>query len=256
MPENIWSVIRAEVGDTVESEPILAHFLYASVLEHASLQESLSFHLANILNSETLPTIAIREVISEVFALKPDLIQDVARDICAFKERDPVCQAYAYPLLYFKGFHALQSYRVAHSLWEQGRHALAIFFQNRISTVLAVDIHPAASIGSGLLIDHATGIVVGETAVIEDDVSILHSVTLGGTGKECGDRHPKIGQGVLISAGAKILGNVRVGEGAKVGAGSVVLSDVPAHTTVAGIPAKVIGQPKENQPALAMNHSL
>jgi len=170
------------------------------------------------------------------------------------EERDSACTTLAVPFLYFKGFHALQTHRIAHWLWQQGRHSLALFFQNRMSVVFGVDIHPAAQLGYGLMLDHATGLVIGETTVIGNNVSILQSVTLGGTGKEGGDRHPKVGDGVLISAGAKILGNICIGEGAKVGAGSVVLHAVPPHTTVAGVPAKVVGTPNTDQPALDMNH--
>ena len=172
----------------------------------------------------------------------------------AVSERDSACCSLVTPLLYFKGFHALQAYRVAHWLWQQGRNSLALFLQNRISAVFAVDIHPAARIGKGIMFDHATGIVIGETAVVEDMVSIMQSVTLGGTGKEAGDRHPKVRKGVLIGAGAKILGNITVGECAKVGAGSVVLKDVPARATVAGVPAQIICETACNQPAREMDH--
>jgi serine O-acetyltransferase len=158
------------------------------------------------------------------------------------------------PFLYFKGFHALQTHRIGHWLWNHGRESLALFFQNQMSVEFGVDIHPAARLGHGIMLDHATGVVIGETAVVGNNVSILQSVTLGGTGKDEGDRHPKIGDGVLISAGAKILGNIRVGDGAKVGAGSVVLENVPAHTTVAGVPARIVGRPSSDQPALEMDH--
>jgi serine O-acetyltransferase len=157
-------------------------------------------------------------------------------------ERDPAARGVAQPFLYYKGFHALEAYRVAHWLWSNGRNPLALHLQNRISEVLAVDIHPAARIGKGILIDHATSVIIGETAVVGDDVSMLHEVTLGGTGKESGDRHPKVGSGVLIGAGAKILGNIIIGEGSKIAAGSVVLKEVPPHATVAGIPARVVGK--------------
>lgn len=177
-------------------------------------------------------------------------------DIRAITERDPAATRFSEPLLYFKGFHALQTHRVAHWLWSEGRRELALFLQSRASEVFGVDIHPAARIGKGILVDHATGVVVGETAVVEDNVSILHEVTLGGTGKDCGDRHPKVRHGVLIGAGAKILGNVEVGEGAKIGAGSVVLEDVPAHATVAGVPAKVVGIAEGDEPARTMDHRL
>lgn len=177
-------------------------------------------------------------------------------DIQAVNERDSACCSLVTPLLYFKGFHALQAYRIAHWLWRQGRKPLALFLQNRISSVFAVDIHPAARIGKGIMFDHATGIVIGETAVVEDNVSIMQSVTLGGTGKEAGDRHPKVRKGVLISAGAKILGNIEVGECAKVGAGSVVLKDVPPRSTVAGVPARIIGENRCLQPSRDMDHHI
>ena len=176
------------------------------------------------------------------------------RDLLAVCDRDPACNRYSEPFLYYKGYQGLQAYRIAHWLWQRQRTAMALYFQHRIACEFDVDIHPAARIGRGIMLDHATGLVIGETAVVGNNVSILQSVTLGGTGKEEGDRHPKIGNGVLISAGAKILGNIRVGEGAKVGAGSVVLEDVPPHTTVAGVPAKVVGKPSSDQPALEMDH--
>jgi serine O-acetyltransferase len=171
----------------------------------------------------------------------------------AARTRDPAARGYAQPFLYYKGFHALQAYRVAHWLWGHKRHGLAAHLQNRISEAFGVDVHPAARIGSGILIDHGTSVVIGETAVVEDNVSLLHEVTLGGTGKESGDRHPKVRRGALIGAGAKILGNVEIGMGAKVAACSVVLKDVPPHTTVAGIPARVVGRCTVAEPALEMD---
>jgi serine O-acetyltransferase len=198
----------------------------------------------------------VRELIADAVEASPGIGQSIRADIRAIRDRDPAAKRFSEPFLYFKGFHALQTHRVAHWLWLEGRHALALFLQNRTSEVFAVDIHPAARIGNGILMDHATGVVVGETAVIEDNVSILHEVTLGGTGKAEGDRHPKVRHGVLIGAGAKILGNVEVGRGAKVGAGSVVLEDVPPHCTVAGVPAKIIGTPDVDEPALEMDHRL
>ncbi len=193
-------------------------------------------------------------MIEEAFANDPAIGQAIRADICAVRDRDSACDKLSMPFLYFKGFHALQSYRVAHWLWTQGRTSLALFFQNRISCEFGVDIHPAAKIGWGILMDHATGIVIGETAEVGNNVSLMQSVTLGGTGKEEGDRHPKVSDGVLLGAGAKILGNIRIGEGAHVGAGSVVLKDVPAHTMVSGVPAKVVGKPDCDNPALSMNH--
>lgn len=252
----IWQSIREEAGREAEREPILASFLHATILNHESLEDVLSFHLASKLATPTLSEMSLREVIDDAIRSSPEFGQVIRRDIQAFYERDPACQAYVEPLLYRKGFHALASSRVAHQLWEAGRKSLALHLQNRISELFGVDIHPAARLGSGIFIDHATSVVIGETAVVEDDVSMLHSVTLGGTGKETGDRHPKIRRGVLLSAGAKILGNVEVGEGAKVGAGSVVLEDVPAHCTAVGVPARVVGKVKTDQPALEMDHSI
>lgn len=256
MSSTAWSKIRDEAARSATNEPILASFLNATILNHESIEAALSFHLANILESPTLPAISLREIIHKAYLQNEKLIAACWNDLTATYERDPVCQCYSTPFLYFKGFHALQSYRISHHLWQENRQQLALFFQNRTSTVLGVDIHPAAKIGSGLLIDHATGIVVGETAVIDDDVSMLHSVTLGGTGNQEGDRHPKVGKGVLIGAGAKVLGNVTIGPGAKIAAGSVVLHSVAAHTTVAGVPAQPIGQPKQDQPALWMDQSI
>ena len=252
----IWEAIRREVLAEAEREPVLSSFLYGCVLNHHTLEDSLSFLLATKLESATIPAIALRELIDEAFQNDAGIREAIRADIQAVCSRDPACRGFSVPLLFFKGFHALQSYRVAHYYWRQGRETLALFMQSRIAQVLAVDIHPAARIGKGILIDHATGLVVGETAVIGDNVSLFHEVTLGGTGKETGDRHPKIMDGVLISSGAKILGNIRIGEGAKVGAGSVVLHDVPPHTTVAGVPAKIVGKPRTDQPALEMDHSI
>lgn len=252
----LWAEIREETEFEVGNEPILASFLHATILNHDSLQAAVSFHLANMLDSPTAPALLLREVMEEAFTADGTIVEAMRADIRAVKERDSACEKYSTPLLYFKGLHALQAYRVAHWLWTHQRTELALFFQNRVSVVFGVDIHPAARIGSGIMLDHASGIVIGETAVVGNNVSIMQAVTLGGTGKECGDRHPKVGDGVLISAGAKILGNITIGEGAKVGAGSVVLKDVPAHTTVTGVPARVVGTPRANQPALDMNHDV
>jgi serine O-acetyltransferase len=250
----VWQRIREETTGHAADEPILASFLHATILNHAKLERALSFHLANQLDSPTASSLLLREVMLEAFKSDPGILEKVRADLCAVMERDSACHELYIPFLYFKGFHALETYRVAHWLWQQGRESLALFFQNRMSSEFGVDIHPAAELGHGIMLDHATGLVIGQTAVVGNNVSILQSVTLGGTGKDEGDRHPKIGDGVLISAGAKILGNIRVGEGAKVGAGSVVLDEVPPHTTVAGVPAKVVGRPASDQPALEMEH--
>mgnify|MGYP001820240167 FL=1 len=250
----IWERILQETARHADEEPILASFLHATILNHSRLELALSFHLASQLDSATASSLLLREVMLDALERDAGIRAAVRADLQAVEDRDSACHELSIPFMYFKGFHALQTQRIAHWLWNHGRESLALFFQNRMSTEFGVDIHPAARMGSGIMLDHATGLVIGETAVVGNNVSILQSVTLGGTGKDEGDRHPKIGDGVLISAGAKILGNIRVGEGAKVGAGSVVLEDVPAHTTVAGVPAKIVGRPASDQPALEMDH--
>ncbi len=258
LPHNLdlWERMRSEAAIKAAQEPILGSYFHATILNHSSFQAALSFRLASKLDTPMLPTMMIRDVIEEAIESDPGILVAAEIDVLATYTRDPACADLSTPFLYFKGFHALQAHRVAHWLWHQKRTALAAFFQNQISVTLGVDMHPAAKIGSGIMLDHATGIVVGETAVIEDDVSILHSVTLGGTGKDSGDRHPKIRRGVLLSAGCKVIGNLEVGEGAKVGAGSVVLQDVPPHVTVAGVPAVIVGRPSGSSPALDMDHCL
>jgi serine O-acetyltransferase len=256
LAESIWREIRAEAEVAGREEPILASYYHAAILHHATFEAAISFQLANKLASPSVSAMVIREVFEDAMSSDSRIVEAMYRDIQAYKDRDPACDKYTMPFLYFKGFHALQSYRIAHWLWERQRHGLALYLQNQISQAFGVDIHPGARIGSGIMIDHATGVVVGETAVIDDDVSMLHAVTLGGTGCQGGDRHPKIHRGVLISAGAKILGNIDIGEGAKIAAGSVVLDPVPPHTTVAGVPAKIVGKPQVAAPALNMDHQL
>jgi len=250
----IWQRICEETRQHSQDEPILASYLHATILNHTRIERSLSFLLANQLDSPAASSLLLREVMLEAFEADPGILDAVRADLLAVLDRDSATHELYIPFLYSKGFHALQAHRVSHWLWSNGRESLALFFQNRVSTKFAVDIHPAARIGKGIMLDHATGLVIGETARVGNNVSILQSVTLGGTGKEDGDRHPKICDGVLISAGAKILGNICVGEGAKVGAGSVVLEAVAPHTTVAGVPAKVVGTPATDQPALDMDH--
>lgn len=255
-PEFIWQGIRLEAQELAEREPALASFYHASILNHQRLADTVSYHLASLLDSQALPAMSLREVFSQAMAADASIELSLCRDIEAYCERDPACNQYLMPLLYFKGFQALQSYRFAHWLWKQERRCLALYLQNRISQTFGVDIHPAARIGCGIMIDHATGVVIGETAVVGDEVSMLHAVSLGGSGNEKGDRHPKVGRGVLISAGAKILGNITIGDCAKIGAGSVVLESVPAHSTAVGVPAKVIGRAASETPAQDMNHSI
>lgn len=249
----IWDRIRDEALTDVEAEPALAGFLHTIVLDHDCLEDSLSYILSSKLGSPTVTALTLRAMVDQALAADPTIGVAVRADLAAVVSRDPACRGFSSPLLHFKGFHAIQAYRVAHHYWLTGRQALALYLQSRISEVFAVDIHPGARIGKGIMFDHATSAVIGETAVIEDDFSMLHEVTLGGTGKHGGDRHPKIRRGVMIGAGAKLLGNIVVGEGAKIGAGSVVLEDVPAHSTVAGVPARPVSYPAHAMPALEMD---
>lgn len=256
----LWSQIKAEAHGDAESEPALASYLYSTILSHSSLERSLSFHLGNKLCSSTLLSTLLYDLFLHSFSSDASLRSAVVADLRAARLRDPACISYSHCLLNYKGFLACQAHRVAHNLWTEDRRPLALALHSRISDVFAVDIHPAAKIGKGILFDHATGVVVGETAVIGNNVSILHHVTLGGTGKLGGDRHPKIGDGVLIGAGATILGNVRIGEGAKIGAGSVVLIDVPPRTTAVGNPARLVGGKEkpsrhEDVPGESMDHT-
>jgi len=255
-PEEIWGLIIEEAEIEAQQEPVLAGFYHANILGHQSLCSSLAYLLSRKLDDDALPAVTLRLVVEEVLREAPEILQATSCDLAAVQTRDPAIDKYSTVLLYLKGFHALQAYRVAHYMWQQGRKSMALYIQSRVSSVLQVDIHPAARIGRGVMFDHATGIVVGETSVIEDDVSILQSVTLGGTGKACGDRHPKIREGVMIAAGAKIFGNIEIGVGAKVGGGSVVLDNVPPHTTVVGVPAKAVGHPQGEKPALDMNQNI
>ncbi|XP_019175807.1 PREDICTED: serine acetyltransferase 5-like [Ipomoea nil] len=256
----VWMQIKAEARRDAEAEPALASYLYSTIISHSSLDRSISFHLGNKLCSSTLLSTLLYDIFINAFSTDPELRAATVADLLAARYRDPACVSFSHCLLNYKGFLACQAHRVAHKLWNQSRRPLALALQSRISDVFAVDIHPAARIGKGILFDHATGVVVGETAVIGNNVSILHHVTLGGTGKVGGDRHPKIGDGVLIGAGATILGNVKIGVGAKIGAGSVVLIDVPPQTTAVGNPARLVGgkeQPTKHEgvPGESMDHT-
>ena len=252
----IWGQIRAEADRIIASEPDLASFVYANVLNHDSLEAAVAHRIATRLEHHEVPGDLIRHSFAEVLAAEPDLSGVFRDDIAAVFERDPACTRMIEPLLYLKGFHAIEAHRLAHWLYKQGRRDFAFYLQSTASVVLQTDIHPAVPMGRGVFLDHATSLVVGGTAVIEDDVSILQDVTLGGTGKETGDRHPKIRRGVLVGAGAKILGNIEIGEGSHVGAGSVVLKPVPPGSTVAGVPAKVIGKVGHKTPSRWMDQSL
>lgn len=252
----VWKALREEAARVAADEPTLVHLVDDVILSRDSAAAALGARLARRLAREDMPRDSLEPLLTGVFENHPHLVHSATRDLLAMFERDPACFSLLEPLLFFKGFLALTTYRVSHQLWRDQRRWLALYLQSIASEAFAVDIHPAARIGCGILLDHATSFVVGETAIIEDDVSILHEVTLGGTGKQTGDRHPIIRSGVLLGAGAKILGRVEIGTGAKVGAGSVVLADVPAHTTVAGVPAVVVGQSSEENPAIEMNQHL
>jgi serine O-acetyltransferase len=253
---NIWSAIVDEARCECDREPEIRMFLEQHILRYTEFAPALGMLLSVKLGSKHFPPPVLEGLFEDFYRQSPDAILFAVFDLVATQQRDPAAVNYFEILLFLKGYQALQSYRLAHWLWKNGRHSLAYFLQNRISEVFAVDIHPAAVIGKGILLDHATGVVIGETAVVEDNVSMLHEVTLGGTGKESGDRHPKVGRSVMIGAGAKILGNIRIGEGAKVGAGSVVLDDVPPHYTVAGVPAHIVGRTESPSPSLDMDQRL
>jgi serine O-acetyltransferase len=254
--EKLWTTLRSEALRVVSEEPTLRNLIHDVILSRDNLAAALGARLARRLAREDMPRIGMEPLISGVFKAHPQIVHSASRDLLAMFERDPACFSPLEPLLFFKGFLALTTYRVAHQFWLDGRRWLALYFQSVASEVFAVDIHPAATIGCGILLDHGTSFVVGETSIIEDDVSILHEVTLGGTGKQTGDRHPIIRSGVLLGAGAKILGRVEIGTGAKVGAGSVVLTHVAPHATVAGVPAVVVGISTDENPATAMNQTL
>jgi len=250
----VWSRIRDEAEEAIAAEPLLGGMMQLSVLHHRSLERALSYRISVKLASGEMSEQILREIADEAIGAAPEIGQAARADLVATHDRDPACSRFLEPLLYFKGFQALQAHRVAHRLWQEGRRDMAQFLQARVSEVFGVDIHPAAVMGRGIMIDHAHSIVIGETARVGDNVSMLHSVTLGGTGKEDGDRHPKIGCGVLIGAGAKVLGNIRVGDCSRIAAGSVVLEDVAPRKTVAGIPARVVGESGCPQPSLSMDH--
>jgi len=252
----VWSRIRNEAEEIAAREPALASFIFSTVLYHQSLERAVAHRISQRLDHVDVPAELIRQAFDEAVASDPGIGAAIRADIMAVCDRDPATERAIEPLLYYKGFHAIETHRLAHWLWNSGRKDFALYLQSRSSSVNQVDINPAAPFGRGIFFDHATGIVVGETAVIEDDVSILQGVTLGGTGKEHGDRHPKIRRGVLLGAGAKVLGNIEVGHCARVAAGSVVLKPVPPKTTVAGVPARVVGEAGCAEPSRTMNQIL
>ena len=249
----IWSDMRDQAKDLAKREPALASFVHATILKHCRLEDALTYHLAKKVGGEDLSPMLAREIFEEAILADPEIAAAVRADLSAVFERDPACHSYVEAFLFYKGFHALECYRVAHWLWTQNREGMALFFQSRVSELFDVDIHPAAILGRGIMIDHATGVVIGETSVVEDDVSMLHGVTLGGTGKEQGDRHPKIRRGVMLSMGAKVLGNIEVGEYSRIGASSVVLQSVPPGCTAVGVPAKLTNCAGSDRPSQDMN---
>src|SRR5215471_6446346 len=250
----VWAQIRREAEEIARREPELATFIYSTVLYHDTLEAAVVHRVTERLDSPEVPAELIRQAYADALESEPSIGSAFRADIVATVDRDPATNRFVEPVLYFKGFHAIQAHRLAHWLWGKGRKDFAYYLQSRSSAAFQTDIHPAVPMGRGIFLDHATGLVVGETTVIEDDVSILQGVTLGGTGKEDGDRHPKIRRGVLISVGAKVLGNIEVGHCARIGAGSVVLKPVPPNTTVAGVPAKVIGTAGCPEPSRTMDH--
>ncbi len=252
----VWHQISQDAQTAVINEPLIGGLVHSSILHHATLERALSYRIAMKLSSDEMSAQILREIADEAYMAAPELGEAARADLVAIFERDPACHRLMQPLLFFKGFQAVQAYRVGHWLWHQNRRDISYLIQARVSEVFGIDIHPAAKIGKGLMIDHAHSIVIGETAVVGDNVSMLHSVTLGGTGKEDDDRHPKIGNGVLIGAGAHVLGNIRVGSCSRIAAGSVVLEEVPPCKTVAGVPAKIVGEAGCDQPALTMDQIL
>lgn len=252
----VWTGLREEADAIARSEPALAGLVVANILDHESLESAVAHRVADRLDHPALDGDIIRHAFRDMFAEQKSLSDTLRADLVAVYDRDPACNRFIEPVLYFKGFHAILAQRLSHWLYNNNRRDFAFYLQSRVSEIFQVDIHPAVPMGKGLFIDHATGVVIGGTAVIENDVSILQNVTLGGTGKESGDRHPKIREGVLIGAGAKILGNIEIGHCSRVAAGSVVLAAVPANVTVAGVPARVVGKAGCAEPSRTMDQIL
>ncbi|NBT22517.1 MAG: serine O-acetyltransferase [Methylocystaceae bacterium] len=252
----LWSHMRAEAQEALKLDPALSVLLLDEILHRGSFEEAVIHRVSNRLEASALNAAAIADAFLTALANNPDISVKFRADITAYVERDPACRRLIEPLLFYKGFHAIQSARLAHALWQSGKRDFALYVQSRASDAFAADIHPAARFGKGIFLDHGTGFVVGETAIIDDDVSILHGVTLGGTGKAAGDRHPKIRRGVMIGAGTKILGHIEIGASSRIAAGSVVLDAIPPHSIVAGVPAKVIGQETSLLPARDMDQIL
>ena len=256
MADPVFARMRSEAEEIIRREPEIAGFIYSTILNHDTLESVIIHRVAARLAHQDVPSDLIRQAFTDAVAADTSFSEAFHADLLAVVDRDPACTRIIEPILYFKGFHAIQAHRLAHALWTAGRHDFAFYLQSRSSAVFQTDIHPAARIGRGVFLDHATGLVVGSTALIEDNVSMLQDVTLGGTGKEMGDRHPKVRHGVLIGAGAKILGNIEVGHCARIAAGSVVLHPVPHNKTVAGVPARIVGEAGCAEPARTMDQIL
>ncbi|MBY6242252.1 serine O-acetyltransferase [Methylosinus sp. Sm6] len=252
----LFARIHAEAQDAAERDPNVASFLYAAVLSHDSLESVIAHRLAQRLEGADMPAALLGRIMLDRMARDPSFGEALRADLLAVFDRDPACARILEPMLYFKGFHAIETHRLAHGLWKSGRSDLALWLQSAASARFQTDIHPQARIGKGFFLDHATGVVIGSTSVVEDEVSMLHGVTLGGTGTAGGARHPKVRRGVLIGAGAKILGDIEIGECARVAAGSVVMESVPPHKTVAGVPARIIGDVGAAEPSLTMDQLL
>ena len=252
----VWDQVLREAEAAMAGEPALTGFIFATVVNHTRLEDAIAHRVAQRLNHSDVDAGLILQTFQDVLNSQPSLSLSIRADLAAVLDRDPPCHRYLEPLLFFKGFHALVTHRFAHELWRQGRRDFALYLQSQSSKIFTTDIHPAARFGRGIMLDHATGFVVGETAVVGDNCSFLHAVTLGGSGKATGDRHPKIGAGVLIGAGAKVLGNIHVGNCALIAAGSVVLQDVPPNMTVAGVPARIVGRVGCAEPARTMDQML
>jgi serine O-acetyltransferase len=255
-PEEIWTQMRSEAEAAAAAEPALANFINANVLHRDSLVDAIIHRISRRLGHADFATDMVIDTFRSIADPGSGIPELLATDLRAVYDRDPACQRFLDPILYFKGFHALATHRFAHAIWQAERKDLAFYLQSQASKIFSTDIHPAARFGRGIMLDHATGIVIGETAVVGDNVSMLHAVTLGGSGKQTGDRHPKVGAGVLIGAGAKVLGNIHIGNCCLIASGSVVLNDIPPHKTVAGVPAKIVGSTGTAEPAQTMEQQL
>jgi len=254
--QTLWNTLRQEAKWQQQQDPLLESFFQSCILQHDSLISAVSYLLAHKLCTDFLSSDDLYKLFHEHYQADFQLTECLCADLDAALTRDSACHHLYQAFCFYKGFHALATYRVMHALWQQDKTVLALQLQQRMSSIFDVDIHPATQIGSGIMLDHATGIVIGETAIVGNNVSLMQGVTLGGTGKAGGDRHPKVRDGVLISVGATVLGNIEVGEGAQIAAGSVVLKPVPAHTMIAGVPAEIVGKAASATPALTMDHRI